>query len=386
MRTHKNDELVVQYFTTEDKKTEDTLLVVDDLDSCVNRLIQGSVHFSVILSSPQHGFEGGPRQILSNLKGHVTPQGITYKLRHCAGSVFDLPIHLRGRGSVVLQGTLDAAQALIPDEECTKQLGAYTQSEKDSLKKSESAEAEEVVPDDPAKVETPAEPTKGKVEKKAKVKPKKTEVKKNNTDTSADSTKIFQSCKKLYWDDRTLGCLCTSPYNYGWSGACRLTHAVSLNPIEILDYTIVSTTLPNYKVLAEKDQNLGQAAVVEFGCYEYGFNINPIAASKNGFTWHDLNVLLTLIPTLWPLTASMLRVDVNHERMTLFVHENELGSGLSLNALRNLAKPTCNVAADLPAQSMGDYTFPTKEAIEEALPKRKVPGGPPQAKFIVAII
>jgi len=335
------------YFATEETKSASTILVVEDLEAPVNRLVTGILYVSAAMTNIQGDIDAGgaPRQNATNLKGILSSAGYKRKIRDTVQMIFDVPMHVNRRG-VLLQGNLDAALAKAPDSQATTKLKDFVFKQRATLAK--------------AKVKDEAVSSKDDDSKKTE--------KKEKAEKGEDWSEVVKACFQYFFDDRTFGRLFTDPVNEGSTGPVQISHFLSLHPIEIIEMAVACTAVANWKEKEEKHSTIGRVSVVNYGLYEGTLVCNPFHAAHTGFSWNDLNKILNVIPLLWDITQSSSRTGVAHERMTLFVHDSPTGS-MSLADCKKLAHPiNANPSApDMPRQSTDDYEFKSLEELNEGL-------------------
>lgn len=314
--------------------------LVKDMKGVVDRYINVVGYVSASLSNPQGDIdnENAPRQNPFNLKGIITHQGIKRKIRDLLVDVMGQPVHV-ARGSVLLQGTLDAMEVLKAGEKSTKALRTFVDKTKipKGKKGKKNATSAEGAPEGSA--------DNGNSED-------------DDNDLKKDGPEVCTVLTTHFTDDRLFGRLVLSPYNVGLKGPVQIENLQSLHPIEILDLTIGCTAVANYADANEgKDRTIGHSKVVDFGLYQMNIKINPVEAKKTGMTWEDLNTFLNLLTMIWDLTVSSSRSGVAHEKAYIFIHES-LQTSAPIPELVRLVTPGdkgLELEKDAPRNSMENY-------------------------------
>ena len=321
-----------------DSASDQNTIVVKDLNAPVDRMVSVIFYTSAVMGNPQGGIDedGAPRQNPINQTGIITSVGFKRKIRDLCNLIYGDEMHVRRR-SVLVQGTLDAAVAECDDKKLVATLTSVVDAQK---------------------------------AKAAEVKDKDDKGKKEKNDARQDWAAVIAANTKHFYDDRAFGRLFTLPINEGVTGPIQVNHMQSLHPIDIIEIAIATVAVASYKDKADKDSDLGRMSVVNFGLYEGVLTCTPHFARATGFTWNDLNKLLSIMPMIWDLTRSTVRTGISHERMYVFEHDSAYGSA-PLNVLRKLVRPSNSetgqeLPSDVARQSMDHYNM--KELGEIILP------------------
>lgn len=328
------------YFATKSNKDEHTILVVPDLKAPVDQLITAVIYFSVTLSNINGDIDanGAPRQIQANMKGLASHASWNRKIRDLLELCYSDRIHIQRRG-VQLQGTLDAAKEINPNDPATVLLNTFVDKQRSSIAKARGKKKEAGAPEG-----------------------KETVIKLENWDS------VIKANLEYYSDDRAFGRVYQDPMNEGSTGPLQVSQFISLHPIEILELAVGCTSVANWKEKEKKNSTIGRVSVVNYGLYEGTFVCNPFHAAHTGFSWEDLNKILNLVGVMWDLTQSASRTGVSHERMTLFIHDSACGS-MSLKDCLKLSRPlnVCTDNKEIPRQSTEDYAFRDLDTIKSGL-------------------
>lgn len=143
-------------------------------------------------------------------------------------------------------------------------------------------------------------------------------------------------CRK-YFDVRAFGAVCqhlTKKSSEGGAGIdgsivgpFQMSFCESLDPVEIEEVAITRCALANQEE-KDKDKNntMGIKYMIPFGLYEAHCSISPDYAKQTGFTYGDLEHLLTIISRMYDMDKSSMRGEVSLRKMILFEHESKYGN------------------------------------------------------------
>lgn len=283
---------------------EKSALLVDDMDAPVDRRITGKVTLYGKLCLPQGDPEAAnnPRVDPVTGEGFITPQGTKRHVRDYIGSVY-------GDALFVARGSTLAAQV----DKVAKGLGINAEMAVESGDDEDSSEEESTdAPEGPrakAKADAPKDATKAK-----------TKV------TREEADAVILGLTRTYYDVRAFGAVLTKPYNRGVRGPVQIHFAISHDPVEIIDFKITRCAVASEKEAKSKDRTMGDANVIRFGLYSFPFSVNPTAAMEFGFTWKDLNRMLSAFRMMWDEQQSTLRNNIHVKQIVLFAHEGLYGS------------------------------------------------------------
>lgn len=141
-----------------------------------------------------------------------------------------------------------------------------------------------------------------------------------------------------YWDIRMFGAVLSTGKNAGKvQGPVSLVHAVSKEPIQIKEYSITRcagvdrTTTKKDKngdeVTSDKlSQSMGRYYLVDKAVYESFGSFNPFLAKKTNVSREDLAVFWSSLIQIFQLDESKNRSSVYLSKLTIFTHEQTLGS------------------------------------------------------------
>lgn len=167
-----------------------------------------------------------------------------------------------------------------------------------------------------------------------------------------------------YWDARVFGntFLEKELSSHIRTGVVQMGVGISLAPISVIRNTFTNKA----GVQEDKDRGMAPLAfrVVEHAVYAMPFFVNPSAASKSGCTDRDIDLLLKILPFVYPHTRSMIRSDVDIRNIHTFSHSNPLGSISDFKFLDAIT-PHKHDDPDKPSTSFADYDAPTWSDIKE---------------------
>lgn len=175
--------------------------------------------------------------------------------------------------------------------------------------------------------------------------------------------------KDKYWDGRLFG---NTFLEEGKSttiktGVAQFGLGVSISPIDIERMTNTSKA----GVEGDKDRGMAPLAyrIVKHGVYCMPFFINPTAAGKTGCMQEDINVMLRLIPSAYPHTASYIRPYVGIRHAWYMEHTSALGSCSDFALIDALTPKRRNKDdTEKPSISWDDYDVQTD--LPDALKKK----------------
>lgn len=143
-----------------------------------------------------------------------------------------------------------------------------------------------------------------------------------------DIEKARQWMCKNFFDVRAFGAvMSTTEFNCGQvRGPVQLTFARSLDRILTTEHTISRQAFTGEKDVKSGTGTLGRKHTIAYGLYLAHGYINPVFATKTGFSEDDLALLWKALENLFELDRSAARGTMSARGLYIFKHESKLGN------------------------------------------------------------
>jgi len=153
---------------------------------------------------------------------------------------------------------------------------------------------------------------------------------KGDKTTKGDIEKASQWMCWNFFDVRTFGAvMSTKEYNCGQvRGPVQVTFARSVDKILPLDHTItrVAYTKEEKREASSGSTELGGKYTIPYGLYLAHGYINPVFATRTGFSEDDLALLWKALSNLFELDRSAARGTMASRGLYIFKHDSKLGN------------------------------------------------------------
>jgi len=145
---------------------------------------------------------------------------------------------------------------------------------------------------------------------------------------SADIEKARLWMCKRFFDVRAFGAvMSTTEFNCGQvRGPVQITFARSLDRVLPTEHTISRQAFTGEKDIKSGTGTLGRKYTIPYGLYLAHGYINPVFASKTGFSEDDLTLLWKTLANLFELDRSAARGTMATRGLHIFKHESKLGN------------------------------------------------------------
>jgi CRISPR-associated protein Csd2 len=149
---------------------------------------------------------------------------------------------------------------------------------------------------------------------------------KNTTPT--DIEKARQWMCKNFFDVRTFGAvMSTTEFNCGQvRGPVQITFARSIDRILPTEHTITRQAFTGKNDIKPGTGTMGRKYTIPYGLYLAHGYINPVFATKTGFSDDDLKLLWKALANLFELDRSAARGTMAARGLYIFKHESKLGN------------------------------------------------------------
>ncbi|MGD0098671.1 MAG: type I-C CRISPR-associated protein Cas7/Csd2 [Terracidiphilus sp.] len=143
-----------------------------------------------------------------------------------------------------------------------------------------------------------------------------------------DIEKARQWMCKNFFDVRAFGAvMSTTEFNCGQvRGPVQITFARSIDRILPTEHTISRQAFTGEKDIKSGTGTLGRKHTIPYGLYLAHGYINPVFATKTGFSEDDLKLLWKGLANLFELDRSAARGTMAARGLYIFKHENKLGN------------------------------------------------------------
>jgi CRISPR-associated protein Csd2 len=143
-----------------------------------------------------------------------------------------------------------------------------------------------------------------------------------------DIEKARQWMCKNFFDVRAFGAvMSTTEFNCGQvRGPVQVTFARSIDRILSTEHTISRQAFTGEKDIKSGTGTLGRKHTIPYGLYLAHGYINPVFASKTGFSEDDLALLWKALSNLFELDRSAARGTMAARGLYIFKHESKLGN------------------------------------------------------------
>lgn len=186
---------------------------------------------------------------------------------------------------------------------------------------------------------------------------------------STDIEKARQWMCKNFFDVRAFGAvMSTTEFNCGQvRGPVQLTFARSLDRVLTTEHTISRQAFTGEKDVKSGTGTLGRKHTVAYGLYLAHGYINPVFASKTGFSEDDLTMLWKALVNLFELDRSAARGTMSTRGLYIFKHESKLGNAPAQRLFESI-KVQKNDGVESP-RSFGDYavTIPETSSLPQGI-------------------
>jgi CRISPR-associated protein Csd2 len=182
-----------------------------------------------------------------------------------------------------------------------------------------------------------------------------------------DIEKARQWMCKNFFDVRAFGAvMSTTEFNCGQvRGPVQLTFARSLDRVLTTEHTISRQAFTGEKDVKSGTGTLGRKHTVAYGLYLAHGYINPVFASKTGFSEDDLSLLWKALGNLFELDRSAARGTMAARGLYIFEHESKLGNAQAQSLFESIVVRKKD-GVESP-RSFADYTVSIPET--GSLPK-----------------
>lgn len=177
--------------------------------------------------------------------------------------------------------------------------------------------------------------------------------------TFEEKAKVAQDLCLKFTDNRFFGATLCNPVNQPLTGPVQVSWSVSVDPVEVLDWSITRVAVTKEDEL-HKERTMGRLSMIPFGLFRTEIDLNPAKAKVTGFTWGDFDTFMDAVKNMHEQSKSTGRSQVYIEKVIVFTHDTHLGNASS-RSLRKRVKiarlnPTGVPANELPvARSVDDY-------------------------------
>jgi CRISPR-associated protein Csd2 len=143
-----------------------------------------------------------------------------------------------------------------------------------------------------------------------------------------DIEKARQWMCKNFFDVRAFGAvMSTTEFNCGQvRGPVQITFARSIDRILPTEHTISRQAFTGEKDIKSGTGTLGRKHTIPYGLYLAHGYINPVFATKTGFSEVDLALLWQALANLFELDRSAARGTMSSRGLYIFKHESKLGN------------------------------------------------------------
>lgn len=143
-----------------------------------------------------------------------------------------------------------------------------------------------------------------------------------------DIEKARQWMCKNFFDVRAFGAvMSTTEFNCGQvRGPVQITFARSIDRILPTEHTISRQAFTGEKDIKSGTGTLGRKFTIPYGLYLAHGYINPVFATKTGFSEDDLALLWKALANLFELDRSAARGNMSARGLYIFKHESKLGN------------------------------------------------------------
>jgi CRISPR-associated protein Csd2 len=143
-----------------------------------------------------------------------------------------------------------------------------------------------------------------------------------------DIEKARQWMCRNFFDVRAFGAvMSTTEFNCGQvRGPVQITFARSMDRILPTEHTIARQAFTGEKDIKSGTGTLGRKYTIPYGLYLAHGYINPVFATKTGFSEDDLTLLWKALANLFELDRSAARGTMSSRGLHIFKHESKLGN------------------------------------------------------------
>jgi CRISPR-associated protein Csd2 len=143
-----------------------------------------------------------------------------------------------------------------------------------------------------------------------------------------DIEKARQWMCKNFFDVRAFGAvMSTTEFNCGQvRGPVQITFARSIDRILPTEHTISRQAFTGEKDIKSGTGTLGRKFTIPYGLYLAHGYINPVFATKTGFSEDDLALLWKALANLFELDRSAARGNMSARGLYIFKHDSKLGN------------------------------------------------------------
>ena len=171
-----------------------------------------------------------------------------------------------------------------------------------------------------------------------------------------DIEKARQWMCKNFFDVRAFGAvMSTTEFNCGQvRGPVQITFARSLDRILLTEHTISRQAFTGEKDIKSGTGTLGRKHTIPYGLYQAHGYINPVFATKTGFSEDDLALLWKALGNLFELDRSAARGTMAARGLYIFKHASKLGNAQAQRLFESI-KVEKKPEVESP-RSFNDYT------------------------------
>jgi CRISPR-associated protein Csd2 len=181
---------------------------------------------------------------------------------------------------------------------------------------------------------------------------------KGDKTTKTDIEKASQWMCGNFFDVRTFGAvMSTKEFNCGQvRGPAQFTFARSMDKILPIDHAItrVAYTKEEKREASSGSTEMGSKYTIPYGLYLAHGYINPVFATKTGFSEDDLALLWKALANLFELDRSAARGNMSARGLYIFKHESKLGNAQAQKLFESI-KIEKNPEVESP-RAFTDYT------------------------------
>lgn len=179
----------------------------------------------------------------------------------------------------------------------------------------------------------------------------------SKTDKKAASANVMTAQRLMierYFDNRMFGAVLST----GQAHAGKVTGPVSvgigrsLDPVLPMDLSITRTASTKEEDRDNASQ-MGNKTVIPYGLYAARIHYQP--TKDNQVTRDDLQTLWTTLATMFEVTRSAARPDVNARGLFVFSHENPLGNAPARTILDSVVVERVDADSAVPPARFEDY-------------------------------
>lgn len=129
-----------------------------------------------------------------------------------------------------------------------------------------------------------------------------------------------------YWDIRAFGAVMNTEVNCGiLTGPVQINFGKSVDPVTIMDLSIIRKALTKQKDFDEKENTMGDKSIIPYGLYRINGYVSANQAQKTGFGEADLDLLIEALQKMYEDDHSSQRGEMNARKLVVYKHASKLG-------------------------------------------------------------